>query len=129
VDTSDIVLRGSNKIYPWARKEDYITKDKWECKWIVVLFIFKLFGTLLIHIDDSCRTNIDRLVELVCQHRIPYVFDGDMRFPFDADYRDVVVSSTKTKLPCTLQLALENLEMTGTSNLSMRRSSLANCRK
>jgi hypothetical protein len=28
VDTSDIVLRGSNKIYPWARKEDYITKDK-----------------------------------------------------------------------------------------------------
>jgi hypothetical protein len=86
-------------------------------------------STILIHIDDSCRTNVDLLVELVSQHRIPYVFDGGMRVPFDADYRVIIVSSTKTKLPCTLQLTLGNLEMAGTSNLPILRSSLANCRK
>lgn len=44
-------------------------------------------STILVHVDDSCRMNIDLLVELVSQHRIAYVFDGGMNVPFDADYR------------------------------------------
>ena len=85
-------------------------------------------STLLILLDEKCRpSNINVLTELVSQHRIPYVFEGGMRVPFEADYRTIVITSHKTqRLPCTLYLNGENTGISISGNILPTLRSLYN---
>ena len=81
-------------------------------------------AVVLIHLDETCQSNTELLSELVSQHRLPYVFDGGMRVPFEGDYRMIVVTSSSTKkLPASLHLTTGAVDVATRADLSAVRQS------
>lgn len=113
-------------------------------------------STVLIHMGNmtegalspSGQETVCALQTLVTSHKVPYTFDALMKYPFEADYRVIVVSSVSSKgratkplkksklLPCALKVSMDvpasssNLEERGLSsfNRDRLRRYLANSR-
>jgi hypothetical protein len=109
-------------------------------------------STVLIHMGNmtegalspSGQETLCALQTLVTGHKVPYTFDTLMKYPFEADYRVIVVSSvnkgraTKSQksklLPCALQVSMDvpasfsNLERLSPFHRDKLRRYLANCR-
>lgn len=114
-------------------------------------------STVLIHMGNmtegalspSGQETLCALQTLVTSHKVPYTFDGGlMKYPFEADYRVIVVSSVVSNkgratkplqkknrlLPCALQVSMDvpasssNLESLSPFHRDRLRRYLANCR-
>ena len=61
-------------------------------------------------LSEKQAQTLEALKQLTATHKISYSFDGDIRIPFEADVRIIVLStrSRKKLLPCCLQVECDS---------------------